>query len=145
MADRWVNDTSQDDNDLAKAFRYCLRQGWRRLAILGASGQREDHTLANISLLADFCRAADVVLATDHGLFTAHTDPVELPSTPGQQVSVFSFDPHLAISSDGLKYPLRNLCLNRWWQAALNEAEGQSFSLSFTGGVVLVYRVWPDA
>lgn len=142
LADRWVNDLSQDDNDLAKAFRYCLRQGWRHLALLGATGQREDHTLANISLLADFSQEADVILASDHGLFSAHTDTAELASVKGQQVSIFSFDPHLAISSHGLKYPLKHLCLTRWWQAALNEAEGNSFSLSFPGGIVLVYRVW---
>jgi len=33
--------------------------------------------------------------------------------------------------------------LSRWWQAALNEASGESFTLSFTAGVVLVFRVWP--
>jgi len=69
---RWVCDPGQDDNDLAKAFRYCLTRGWRRLAILGATGRREDHTLGNLSLLADFQAEADVVLATDTGLFT-HT------------------------------------------------------------------------
>ncbi len=139
---RWVCAPGQDDNDLAKAFRHCMKQGWRRLAILGATGRREDHTLGNLSLLADFCAEADVVLATDTGLFTAHTHEAELASSPGQQVSIFSFDPRLPIRSRGLKYPLNNLCLSRWWQASLNEAEGTSFSLSFPGGVVLVYRLW---
>ncbi len=139
---RWICDPGQEDNDLSKAFRYCLERGWRRLAILGATGGREDHTLGNLSLLADFSRRADVVLATDSGLFTAHTETVTLTSSKGQQVSIFSFDPGLAITSQGLTYPLRGLRLSRWWQAALNEAEGNAFTLSFSGGVVLVYRTW---
>lgn len=145
LGPRWVCDSGQEDNDLAKAFRYCLRQGWRHLAILGATGQREDHTLANLSLLADFCRQSDVVLATNSGVFTAHTATTTLASSKGQQVSIFSFDPDLAISSQGLKYPLCDLRLNRWWQAALNEAEGPTFTLTFAAGVALVYRAWPSA
>jgi len=142
LGDRWVHDPGQEQNDLAKALRYCLAHGWRRLAVLGATGKREDHTLGNLSLLADFCAAADVALATDTGLFTAHADRAELASFKGQQVSIFTFDPRLPIRSRGLKYPLDGLCLNRWWRAALNEAEGASFSLSFPGGVALVFRVW---
>ena len=42
----------QDDNDLAKAFRFALSQGWRDIVILGATGKREDHTLGNIAWLA---------------------------------------------------------------------------------------------
>jgi len=140
---RWVCDPGQDDNDLAKAFRYCLTRGWHRLAILGATGRREDHTLGNLSLLADFQAEADVVLATDTGLFTAHAGPVELASCAGQQVSLFTFDPRVQIRARGLKYPLNGRGLSRWWQAALNEASGESFTLSCTAGVVLVFRVWP--
>jgi thiamine pyrophosphokinase len=140
---RWVCDPGQTDNDLAKTLRYCLVRGWRRLAILGATGRREDHTLGNLSLLADFCAEADVVLATDTGLFTAHTGDVELASCAGQPVSIFAFDPQMPIRSRGLRYPLNGLRLSRWWQAALNEAQDESFALSFTGGVVLVFRAWP--
>jgi thiamine pyrophosphokinase len=142
---RWVCDPGQADNDLAKAIRYCLARGWRRLAILGATGRREDHTLGNLSLLADCCAEADAVLATDTGLFTAHAGDVELASCAGQPVSIFAFDPRMPITSRGLRYPLNGLCLNRWWQAALNEALGASFTLSFTGGVVLVFRAWPSS
>ena len=41
----------QDDNDLTKATRYCVENGWKRIAYLGCTGKREDHTLGNISLL----------------------------------------------------------------------------------------------
>ena len=46
-----VND--QDSNDLTKAVRYCHEKGLKKLTILGATGLREDHTLGNISLLAE--------------------------------------------------------------------------------------------
>ncbi len=139
---RVVRDAGQDDNDLSKAFRYCLQQGWRNLVVLGATGLREDHTLGNISLLADFAREARVIMLTDTGEFRPLLKSSRLPCKPGQGVSIFSFDPATAITSRGLKYPLRRLRLSRWWQAALNEAEGRSFDLQFTGGPLLVYSLY---
>ena len=45
--------SEQDTNDQTKAVNYLLSQGKRRIAIVGATGKREDHTLGNISLLMD--------------------------------------------------------------------------------------------
>lgn len=60
----------QETNDQTKAVNYLLSQGKRRIAIVGATGKREDHTLGNISLLMDYMRAgADVRTYTDHGIF----------------------------------------------------------------------------
>jgi thiamine pyrophosphokinase len=140
---RVIPDPGQDDNDLSKAFRYCLKQGWRDLVVLGATGLREDHTLGNISLLADFAREARVIMLTDTGEFRPLLKSGRLACRPGQPVSIFSLDPATAITSRGLKYPLRRLRLSRWWQAALNEAEGRRVDLQFTGGPVLVYLAYP--
>lgn len=58
----------QETNDLSKAFRYCLVQGWQDILILGATGKREDHTLGNVSLLMDYMQQARVQMMTDYGL-----------------------------------------------------------------------------
>ena len=134
----------QNDNDLAKAFRFCIRQGWRNLVILGATGLREDHTLGNLAWLADFARDAEVSLLTDTGSFTAVYAPTTFPSHPGQQVSIFTFDPQTVLHAQGLRYPVDGLRLTRWWQATLNEALGESFDLSFEGGPVLVFQTYGE-
>jgi len=140
--DRLVCVQEQETNDLSKAFRFCVSQGWKKLAILGATGLREDHTLANLSLLTDFAREASVVLLTDTGWFTPLLSSASLPSYAGQQVSVFSFDPATAVYAEGLKYPLNGVGLGRWWQAALNEACGESFLMTFEGGPLLVFQTY---
>ena len=43
--DRLIQITEQDDNDQTKATRYCVEHGWKRIAYLGSTGKREDHTL----------------------------------------------------------------------------------------------------
>lgn len=138
-----VHDPGQDDNDLSKAFRYCLKQGWADLVLLGATGLREDHTLGNISLLADFARQAKSIrMLTNDGEFIPLLKSGRIPCRVGQAVSIFSLDPATAISSTGLRYPLRSLKLSRWWQATLNCATSSHVELRFKGGPLLVYLAY---
>ena len=137
--DRLYPDNSQADNDLAKAFRFCLQRNWRKLVILGATGLREDHTLGNLGWLADFATQADVALLTDSGVFTAITQPTAFASHPGQQVSFFTFDSRTTLHATGLRYPVKNLRPTRWWQATLNEAVGEQFEVRGDGGPALVF------
>ncbi|MEO5368053.1 MAG: thiamine diphosphokinase [Magnetococcus sp. WYHC-3] len=142
LQDRLHPDSSQTDNDLAKAFRYCLQQGWCQLVILGATGLREDHTLGNLSWLADFALQAEVTLLTDTGTFTAVHQPTEFTSHPGQQISLFTFDSRTTLQARGLRYPVENLRPTRWWQATLNEACGHAFTLRAEGGPALVFQTY---
>ncbi len=47
-------DSDQETNDLTKAFKAALEPRPDTIHILGATGRREDHTMANVSLLADY-------------------------------------------------------------------------------------------
>ena len=134
-----VQDTDQDTNDLTKAVNWCIAIGIREVTILGATGIREDHTLGNISLLADYNTRIDAVLLTDTGSFRVYDRSVTINSHPGQQVSLFSINPSLRVTSSGLKYPLDNLTLHSWWRGTLNEAIANTFSLDFNSGKVIVF------
>ncbi len=132
----------QDTNDQTKAVRFCLERGMRRIVILGATGRREDHTLGNVSLLADYAaEGAEVRTVTDHGVF----DPLaagttRIASRAGQQVSLFAFDPATRIGGEGLKYALPER-LRLWWVGTLNESVGESFTLRVSQPALL-FRVF---
>ena len=141
FSDRIVHEPSQDENDLTKAFRFCIKHEWRELTILGAGGKREDHLLGNISLLADFALEARVDMVTNHGTFRAFIEsPAQLDAIPGQQISIFSCDPETRVSGSGFKYPLDNLPLRRWHTATLNEALVANPELRFTRGPLIVFQ-----
>ena len=142
FADRLVAAPDQNRNDLTKAFKLCLEHGWRDIAVIGATGGREDHTLGNLSLLVDFARQLSIVLLSDTGVFLPMTDSCSIETEPGQQVSIFSFDPETSINSTGLKYPLNGIRLNRWWQASLNEAVAERISIDFDRGPLLVFLAY---
>lgn len=137
-------DYDQETNDLTKAFKWCCDRGYRDLAIVGATGKREDHTLGNISLLAEYIKEANVKMVTDTGIFTPFIESCRIESFPGQQVSIFSVNPETIITSKGLKYKLEDLRLHNWWRGTLNEATDNYFELMFEIGPVIVYQKFRD-
>lgn len=139
FADRLIHVSEQETNDLTKAFTYCRNQGWENIVILGATGKREDHTLGNLSLLADYSKSVqNLKFVTNYGIFFVLSEPATLPAVPGQQISIIALQTGTKVTSRNLKYPMDQLALNRWWQATLNEACAETFSLDFPEGTQLL-------
>ena len=138
--DRIFVNENQDTNDLTKAIAWCCEMGYKDIVIVGATGKREDHTIGNISLLVEYIKNANVIMVTDTGILRPFLTSSEISSFPGQQVSIFSIDPETEVTSSGLRYPLNKTKIKNWWFATLNEALGDSFSLEFNSGRVIVYQ-----
>ena len=138
-SDRLFPDRDQETNDLTKAVRWCVGNNYKDLVILGATGKREDHTIGNISLLAEYAREVEVMMVTDTGFLLPFLRSCEIPSFRGQQISVFSINPETEITASGLRYPLIRKKLRNWWEATLNEATGEKIDLEFEGGALIVF------
>lgn len=126
----------QEDNDLTKATRYAVGRGWRRIAYVGATGKREDHTLGNISLLMRYRRDLRVegIMLTDYGFFTPCRGTHTFSSFPRQQISIFNFTA-TDLSSEGLRWA--SYAYQEWWQGTLNEAISDSFTLVADGDYIV--------
>jgi thiamine pyrophosphokinase len=144
FADRIYVDDTQETNDLTKAVQWCHHYGYNDIVIVGATGKREDHTIGNISLLAEYSEYVNVRMITDTGMFIPFREPCKVETFPGQQVSIFSIDPSTEITSSGLLYPLNRKILKNWWEATLNEALGEFFELKFNGGPIIVFLKFKD-
>lgn len=138
--DRLYPDPDQYTNDLTKAVNFCISRGIKDIIIIGATGKREDHTLGNISLLAEYQLRVSVIMITDYGRFTPIHNETTFASRAGQQVSIFCIDSK-PITLTGLKYPLENVLLTNWWEGTLNESLGQEFTVS-TQGRVIVFQAF---
>lgn len=125
----------QETNDQTKAVRFLMEQGKRRIAIVGATGLREDHTIGNISLLIEYARTGcDVCSFTDYGVFIPCNGTTTHKCHKGQQVSIFSITAK-DLSAEGLRYPIYDF--NNWWQGTLNECSGDKFTINATGWYLL--------
>ena len=161
--DRLVRIDEQDDNDLTKATRYCISHlssltshlspsdkshlssltshlSSLRIAYLGCTGRREDHTLGNIALLMRYYREMGVEgrMLTDYGIFTPARGECTFQSYAGQQVSIFNFGSR-HITSEGLKWS--SYAYEQLWQGTLNEALADHFTLS-ADGYYMVYQTY---
>lgn len=160
----------QESNDLSKAFHFVLKKleemnlNDRRisLSILGATGKREDHTIGNVSLLADYSKELlqyssinEFKMFTDYGYFESHyltstndfsnfqrdsdlnlqgeSDlKVRIVNMKGRSISIFAFDPSIKIVSQGLEYPTDSVVFDRWWKATLNKVKEDNASLTLS-------------
>jgi thiamine pyrophosphokinase len=134
----------QETNDLTKSVQFCIKHNWTELTILGATGKREDHTLGNLALLADYAGQIKVQLLTDHGVFVSQSETNTYESYSGQQISIFSISSESFFTFRNLVYPVENKQLNSWWQGTLNEATGQHFTIEMNGGKALIFREYPE-
>lgn len=131
----------QDYNDLTKATRYAIGvKGGAgrplRVAYVGATGKREDHTIGNVSLMEFYRRELGVepVMITDYGVFAPYCGDAVIPAFKGQQVSVFNLTSK-RMSSEGLKWNIGTY--NEWWQGTLNEALGDSVAIHSDGAYIV--------
>ncbi len=127
----------QETNDLTKAFHVAMGFAPCVIHILGATGRREDHTLGNISLLADYHHEietagldCEIDMVSDYGRFLAARGRHTFASEPDQEISIFAFDNSLQMKAEGLEYPLDGVTFNSLWKATLNKATGSEFTLS---------------
>ncbi|MDR0385586.1 MAG: thiamine diphosphokinase [Prevotellaceae bacterium] len=136
---RIFRDEDQETNDQTKAVSWCCKRNINPIVILGATGLREDHTIGNIALLADYVDYADVTMVTDTGFFIPLNRTRIFKCHRNQQISVFAITPDTKITTEGLKYGITERCFVNWNQGTLNEAVSNSFSVIIDKGKVIVY------
>jgi thiamine pyrophosphokinase len=136
-----IHDRDDNTNDLTKAVKFCINKGFDTIEILGATGLREDHTIGNISLLANYMDVlTSVKMLTDHGVFTPISQTTTFESFPNQPVSIFSLTPQTPINTDGLAYPLKNRTFHSWWEGTLNRSTGEQFTIKINAGKIIVFQ-----
>ena len=131
----------QEHNDQTKAFRWAIgnRDDISVIHIRGATGEREDHTIGNISLLMEYAKTYDlegmgitVEMVSDHSTIFAVTDSFEMDCGTGRKISIMTPDNSLRIKSEGLEWPLDEVVFDNWWKATLNRATQDTVRLTFS-------------
>ena len=124
-------DIVQETNDLTKAVDFLQQRGVRNIAVVGATGRREDHAIGNIALMAEYLQMGlNVRIYTDYGRFVACRNEMSFDCNLGQAVSIFNISAE-GFSAEGLMYPLYDF--TKWWQGTLNRTTAEHFTISAQG------------
>lgn len=132
----------KDFTDMYSAVEKGIVLGYTNFVIFGATGGREDHTLANLQLIASLAeRGINAVLVNGCRRITAiHNTSKCFSSDYKGYVSVFSHsDISTGVTLEGLKYPLNDVELkNTFALGVSNEFTGIESRISVKNGTLII-------
>ena len=140
--DRIIELPDQYENDLRKAIIWIENNGTKKAIILGATGKRDDHSLANIFTLLQYPSQMELMMYSNNGIFSLVENEQKFDSFIGEQISLFSANPEIELTTTNLKYNLNNKTLHNLYCGSLNESIDESFTISLSQGKILVYQVF---
>ena len=136
----------KDETDGHLAVMHLIGAGHKKINIYGALGGRPDHVAGNINLLAIAREAgAEAVIRDEYTdiYFIADSDGVNLKCKKGDIISVLPYTENIAFkSSDGLKYPLDGLTIERLSSRGIsNAAAKDGVSIAVNKGKAFLYVI----
>ena len=138
-----VYPAEKDFTDTEAAVRCALRKGAEEIVILGATGGRLDHFLANLDLcLLPLRRGVKCTIADERNEIQLLDAGITLRAeyTAGRYVSLLPFtDRVLGVTLTGMKYPLLDACLVRGSSLGVsNEVTCETARIDFREGILIL-------
>ena len=131
----------KDDTDMVAAAREGLARGYRNFIILGGTGGRADHTLANVQLLA-FLKAqgADGLLMGEQNVMSLLCEETRCyPAGLDGYLSILAYGGEALVDLYGLKYARERIVMTPAYPLGTsNEFTGQPARIAVRQGSVLV-------
>ncbi len=128
----WSIAPDQNKTDLQKTLDWCIVNDLKDVTVLGATGKREDHSLGNLHLLAEFSKKLKMNFFSDHAIIYSFKGKRTFSSLKGQQISIVSIEQVHSISTVGLKYELNSEPLPPSCSGISNEAISDKFTIETT-------------
>ena len=133
----------KDFTDSALAIEHAVSKGYKKILVFGAIGGYLDHTIANLSILADFTeRGIDIAFAyDDQVIFAVANSTVTFDENAKGRISVFSFnDKAEGVCEKGLLYELNDATLQNTVPLGVsNEFVGKKSQILVKNGTLLIH------
>ena len=139
---QFIKDSNQENTDLEKAFEWCIKNNVKTINVLGASQQREDHSITNLYLLSTYCDAINLTYVTDYFSITCHEGNRIFSSFKNQIVSILPVKHIQHISTENLKYNLSDEELPISSRGISNQSHSDNFIIN-SSGKIWVFRSHP--
>jgi thiamine pyrophosphokinase len=131
----------QNDTDIEKCLKFAIRKNIKETILLGATGDRLDHTICNLGIVIKFYKQIKISIVAEKSFLTAHNSDVNLNTKAGETISLYAFDTKTKITSSGLKYKLSNATLPFGQkESTSNVSISDVVRLNISEGIVFVIR-----
>lgn len=133
----------KDDTDTEAAIRLAIKRGAKSITLLGATGSRIDHTVANIELLGiGLEENISITMLDRHNRIRLINSGITIKKDEqyGRFVSLIPYSMSVEnVCLRGFKYPLDNYCMRKFNSLGIsNEITEAEAHISFTDGILLV-------
>ena len=138
-----VYPAEKDFTDTEAAVMCALKKGAEEIVLLGATGGRLDHFLANLDLcLVPLRRGVKCTIADERNEIMLLDSGITLQAkyTAGRYVSLLPFTDRVSgVTLTGMKYPLLDACLVRGSSLGVsNEMTGEIARIDFREGILVL-------
>ena len=135
----------QENTDLEKALAYCIENHFSSADIVGAFGDRIDHTTGSLGCFKKFGKKIDIRFLDSVGETTLILKSLTIRTTKGEKISLIPLERCTGITTQHLLYPLHNDILELGVREGIsNEATGRSATITVQKGTLLLYRFYHD-
>lgn len=133
----------QESTDLEKALEYCIEHHFSSADIVGAFGDRIDHTTGSLGCFKKFGKKIDIRFLDSVGETTRILKSLTMKTTKGEKISLIPLEQCTGITTQHLRYPLHADTLELGIREGIsNEATGGSVTITVQKGTLLLYRFY---
>lgn len=135
---------AKNETDLEIAVAAAVKRDPKRIIVIGATGGRLDHQLANIGILAGATapgRSVEIRSADERVLFAVADAAVDVPGPAGRTVSLVPIGgPATGVTTAGLEWPLTDATLTPYGALGISNVitDGGTAGVTVTGGTLAV-------
>jgi thiamine pyrophosphokinase len=131
---------AKDKSDTELAVEYALGRGCKQVILFAATGGRLDHTLGNVALLASHPGQVALFDGTSTLVAVDKSEKCILHGKVGTRVSLIPYGLGPSkVRTNGLKYPLRDECLNSVTHGLSNELSQTETCICVSNSILLIY------
>jgi thiamine pyrophosphokinase len=131
--------TRQDNTDMEKALDYLEAHGFRTIQIIGATGNRIDHTLGNLSVVWRYDPRLRIEFVGDGWRALPVRSGEKITAKRKTTVSLIPFGRCTGITLKGLHYPLHDVSMTIGDIGVSNVVEKSPFIIRVRSGKMLVF------
>ncbi len=111
----------QNKTDLEKSLNYCIAENIKNIYIIGATGERDDHNLANILIAQRYSDILNIEIVTNYFQIFFVNESKEILEKKYRNLSMISLIADNRITTSGLKFNLSDQKLNSFSHGISNQ------------------------
>ena len=111
----------QNQTDLEKSLNYCIAENIKNIYIIGATGERDDHNLANILIAQRYSDILNIEIVTNYFQIFFVNESKEILEKKHRNLSMISLIADNRITTSGLKFNLSDQKLNSFSHGISNQ------------------------